>query len=70
MHTHCELCGRQYWQDHRYPLSGDDRFCETCAIEACEQMQARRLTSVPADRLGTPHQTDSDDTAASAEHHR
>ncbi len=31
--------------------------------------ELRRLTSVPADRLSSPPQTDSDDTAA-AEHHR
>ncbi len=32
-------------------------------------MTTTGLTSVPADRLGAPPQTDSDDTAA-AEHHR
>lgn len=43
MNQHCTLCGQQYWRNHVVPLPGDDRFCEACAIEACEQMRDRHL---------------------------
>lgn len=42
MNRKCELCNRRYWERGVEPLLADDRFCVTCAIEACERELDRR----------------------------
>lgn len=42
MNRKCKLCNRRYWEDGVEPFVADDRFCISCAIEACELELARR----------------------------
>ena len=39
MNHNCTICGRKYFAPYYIPLEGDDRYCITCAAEACEQRQ-------------------------------
>jgi len=45
----CTICGRAYWVNAVNPLEGDDRFCELCAMTACEiVLDLREHTTVGA----------------------
>lgn len=42
MITHCQICGREFYlvtEDMPLPLPGDPRYCQECAIKACEKME-------------------------------
>lgn len=43
----CEICGREYFSTGKNnemitPVPGDSRFCETCAIIACEMLLSNK----------------------------
>jgi hypothetical protein len=41
MEKNCRLCGRPFWALNGgcMPMSGDGRYCEQCASEACEKQE-------------------------------
>lgn len=34
----CTICRKEFWKDGCEPLPGDDRYCQACAISACETL--------------------------------
>lgn len=42
MNTHCLICGEKLYANGRFPITGDNRFCDQCAARLCEEFLERR----------------------------